>query len=216
MSSYILSPNVKTTPEIDYGVSDTADVTNIIPSPELPEYLTNTELRQLRGIRKPEGYRYFPDRERETWARYIAWSMGLKNSDSVFATYTFKNYLSEYKANKMIDKHLARMTESVNHKGGSRLRYFVATEWQVRDVIHFHALLTTDGPGVLSRKSWEQRWEHMGGGFARLYDAELSAAPYLAKYMNKKRLGGGIRLGGAWQGINPPGALDPGVVMSWS
>ena len=54
----------------------------------------------------------------------------------------------------------------------------------------------------------------MGGGFARLYDADPGAAPYLAKYMNKSR-GGELRLGGAWQGINPPGAVDPGTVMPW-
>ena len=181
--------------------------------PSLPEVL-NAERRLLEGIRLPAGHRYFPDRERETWARFIDWSMNLGNSKSWFGTYTFKYYLSEYKANMMIDRHLARMTEALKHSGGSRLRYFVATEWQKRDVIHFHSLLTANGLEILSRKRWEKRWEHMGGGFARLYDADPGAAPYLAKYMNKSR-GGELRLGGAWQGINPPGAVDPGTVMPW-
>ncbi len=185
----------------------------VIIKESLPEIL-NAERRLLEGIRLPAGHRYFPDRERETWARFIAWSMNLENSESWFCTYTFKYYIYEYKANMMIDKHLARMTEALKHKGGSRLRYFVATEWQKRDVIHFHSLLTANGLGQLSRKRWETRWGQMGGGFARLYDAEYGAAPYLAKYMNKSR-GGELRLGGAWQGINPPGAIDPQTVMPW-
>lgn len=178
---------------------------------ELLTEVLNKERRLLEGIRLPEGNRYFPDRERETYARFINWSTNLKGEDSLFGTYTFRDYVSHYKANKMINRHLARMTEALRHSGGNRLRYFVATEWQIRDVIHFHSLLTANGLGNLSRKRWEARWEHMGGGFARIYDADLGSAPYLAKYLNKSR-GGELRIGGAWLGINPPGSIDSGVV----
>lgn len=170
--------------------------------------ILNAERRQLEGKRLPSGHRFFLDRERETYARLINWNMSRKGVDSLFGTYTFRDYVSMDKANKMIDRHLARMAEALSHKGGRRLNYVVATEWQQRDVIHFHTMLTANGLGNLSRKRWEARWERSGGGFARLYDAEYGAAPYLAKYMNKSR-GGELRLGGAWQGLNPPGALDP-------
>ncbi|GAH99892.1 unnamed protein product, partial [marine sediment metagenome] len=55
----------------------------------------------------------------------------------------------------------------------------------------------------LSRKRWEKRWENHGGGFARLYDADIHAAPYLSKYLNKSR-GGEIRWGGRLDRDNTP------------
>lgn len=177
------------------------------PTPELTHELKATR-RLMQGIRLPAGHRYFPDRERETYARLIDWSMGQRGAESVFATYTFRDYVSQGRANTMLNRHLARMAESLKHTGGGRLKYAVATEWQKRDVIHFHLVLTAHGLGNLSRKRWEARWEHNGGGYARLYEADRAAAPYLAKYMNKRH-NGDFRLGGAWLGNKPPGVLDP-------
>jgi len=182
----------------------------------LPQEL-RAEERRLQGIRLPPGYRFFPDRERETYSRLIEWQMGAGNPDSWFATLTFRDYTSEYRAGKMVDRWTGRLSEALSARDrrlqesrtASELRWMVATEWQKRDVIHFHLVLTANGLADLSRKRWEGRWENRGGGFARLYNAETHLAPYLSKYLNKSR-GGEIRWGGAWTGITPPASLDPG------
>ncbi|MFC2052154.1 hypothetical protein ACFLT4_05445 [Chloroflexota bacterium] len=177
-----------------------------------PTLLSNIlpwERRQLQGIRKPPGYRFFPDRQRETYARYIEWAMSQKDTHSLFGTYTFKNYVAPGKANECLNRHLGRMSGALVDAGGSQLKYFVATEWQRRNVVHFHSALIGHGLERLSRKRWELRWQGLSGGYARLYDADYGAAPYLAKYLNKS-LGGELRVGGAWQGTSPPASLDPG------
>ena len=181
-----------------------------LESTNLPEQLRQ-ERRICEGIRLPAGHRFYWDAERETWARFLDWMVNLKDTDSWFGTYTFRDYVLPARANKMMYRHLARLRTSVNHKSGGRLKYAVATEWQKREVIHFHTILNAQGLGSLSRKSWEARWENSGGGFAQLYDADKGAAPYLAKYLNKQR-GGEITFGGAWLGTKPPKALTPVVV----
>jgi len=192
--------------------------TNSSPLPrELPDIL-RAEQRRLEGIRLPPGYRFFPDRDRETYSRFIEWTMGAGNPDSWFATLTFRDFVSDYRAGKMLERWTGRMSEAVysrcrrleESRSVSGLKWIAATEWQKRDVIHFHLVLIANGLADLSRKRWERRWENHGGGFARLYDADIHAAPYLSKYLNKSR-GGEIRWGGAWTGITPPASLDPGA-----
>ena len=183
----------------------------------LPQEL-RAERRRLQGIRLPAGYRFFPDRDRETYSRFIEWTMGAGNPDSWFATLTFRDYVSEYRAGKMLGRWTGRMAEALSTRSGrlkesrdaNDLRWIAATEWQKRDVIHFHLVLTANGLADLSRKRWEGRWEKRGGGICRIYDADLYAAPYLSKYLNKSR-GGEIWWGGAWRGITPPASLDPGL-----
>jgi len=156
--------------------------------------------------RLPSGHRFFGDCEREQCARWLDWAMHLEG-DCWFSTTTFRNYVSVYRANKMTRRWLARMNQA--HKDineGRQLKSFCATEWQKRDVIHYHLLLLGTELGNLSRKRWECRWESNGGGFARNYDAVMKAAPYLAKYMNK-RLGGEVDIGGAWLGTMPPKSI---------
>jgi hypothetical protein len=176
------------------------DVTGYTPCPsEQPE-------RQVDPL--PAGHRFFQDCERETWARLIEWSMRIGAADSWFITLTFKNYVSETRAVKQLNAWLSKLCDAYLSETGVRgLRWFVAQEWQKRDVIHFHLILSGVRLADLSRKRWESRWEGMGGGFARIYPARVKAAPYLAKYTSKSR-GGEMRRGGTWQGISPPRALS--------
>jgi len=160
--------------------------------------------------RLPPGHRFFADRDRETVARFIDWSLRrsqMANEGSWFTTLTFRDYVTPYRANKMVRRWLARLNQALESNGGSQLKSILATEWQQREVIHYHLLLAGHGLDALSRKRWECRWTALGGGFARVYDADMKAAPYLAKYLNK-RLGGEVDIGGAWQGMNSPESVS--------
>jgi len=98
---------------------------------------------------------------------------------------------------------MGHLRQSYEDKGGLRLRWICATEWQIRQVIHFHLLITGVGLSELSRKRWEVRWETIDGrsGFSRIYEADQKLAPYLAKYIRK---GDEIIRGGYWRGLITP------------
>ena len=176
----------------------------------------------------PAGHRFFADGDRETVARFIDWTMRRAETagdGSWFTTLTFRDYVTPYRANKMVRRWLGQLNQALQDTrdcqlkrrsssttesltGGAAtttalLKSILATEWQQRQVIHYHLLLTGHGLDTLPRKRWECRWTAMGGGFARVYDADMKAAPYLAKYLNK-RLGGEVDIGGAWQGMKAP------------
>jgi hypothetical protein len=153
--------------------------------------------------RLPAGNRFFFDPERECLARSISWALDKGGDSAIFATLTFKDYVSPYRADKQSKRWLARAQQSLKDSGGDSLKSFCATEWQKRQVIHYHLLLVGNGLGSLSRKRLESRWEAMGGGFARCYEAEKKAAPYLAKYTSKD-LGGDVKWAGTWRGLRFP------------
>ncbi|GAJ13128.1 unnamed protein product, partial [marine sediment metagenome] len=157
--------------------------------------------------RLPAGNRFFPDPEREVLARAIDWTLKKGGDSALFATLTFKHYVSPYRAEKQLRRWLARAQQSLKDSGGYSLKSFCATEWQQRAVIHYHVLLIGHGLGSLSRKRLESRWESMGGGYARCYDADRKAAPYLAKYTSKA-LGGDMKWGGDWRGLRFPTSVS--------
>lgn len=172
----------------------------------MSKHAHNNSIPQKRK-RLPPGHRYFADPEREVSANMIAWSLAKAGDSAVFATLTFKNETSVYKANKMRKRWLARASQSLNDSGGSQLKSITASEWQKREVIHFHLLLVGNGVDTLSRKRLEYRWEAMGGGFCRCYEADRKAAPYLAKYTSKN-LGGELQWDGAWQAVKFPASVS--------
>lgn len=155
----------------------------------------------------PTGHKFFGDCLRESQARMIEWAITRKSVTSLFVTLTFRVYVSEKKARKMVNRWLARLNQSLKDKGAGRLRWVCAKEWQERKVIHFHLLLIAEGLEHVSRKSIEARWWNSGGGYARAYDAVLQAAPYLAKYTNKDAAGG-LEWGGYWQGQDFPASVE--------
>jgi hypothetical protein len=178
----------------------------------------------------PQGHQYFPDCERENWARLIGWLVTRKGVSSWFATHTFLNEETPQAADRMYRVWTGRLTQALIHSGGSQLLWIRATEWQIREVIHFHSVIQGNGLDHSSRKRWEDRWEtlrwrtptlkerrsastsgqrwqeRMRTGFCRIYNADPKAAPYLAKYTSK-RLGGQIQWGGYWQGLRAPASL---------
>jgi len=167
------------------------------------------------------GHRFFPDCLRETYARWIEWAMKTADADSWFVTLTFKYEIKERKSHALLMAWLKNLELAYYNKTGSRrLRYIIATEWQKREVIHYHLLICGVGLRDLSRKRWESRWESLDvkAGFCRIYDAVNKSAPYLAKYMNK---GGEIKWGGYWQGLKTPKStsccqIDVGVKVQGS
>lgn len=175
--------------------------------------------RQEEGERErlplPPGHRFFPDCDRETNARKIEWMMTRKGVDSWFVTFTFKRWVSERHAFVRLGRwlyaisqaHTAQLTQDGGCFRSGRLSWCVATEWQKRNVIHFHLVLSGVRLGLLSRKRWEHRWEagHVEG-YARIHDADKAAGPYLAKYTSKG-LGGNLRWHIPSRGITVPGAV---------
>lgn len=158
-------------------------------------------------MKLPAGHRYFNDDKREIIARAIDWTMKKGGESALFTTLTFKNEVSINKAEKMHDRWLARVQQGLKDKGGDSLKSFCAREWQKRGVVHFHTLIVGHGLGSLSRKRIESRWESIGGGFARCYDAKPKSAPYLAKYTSKE-LDGDMKLGGTWRGLRFPASVS--------
>ena len=164
-------------------------------------------LRHVKTL--PEGHRFFSDCKRETYARWIEWSMwsGHPTPGVWFTTMTFKTFIETWRAWKLLQIWLGHLRQGYEDKGGNRLRWICATEWQTREVVHFHLLISGEGLSELSRKRWEVRWEtgSLSSGFCRIYDADRKSAPYLAKYMNK---GGAITAGGYWRGLKAPGSVS--------
>jgi len=179
------------------------DVTGYIQSDNLPE---NRQREKL-----PAGHRFFHDCERETNARQIEWMMTRENFEAWFITLTFKNYVSEVRAWRMLTAWFRSVADGYERLVKERqiersqgLNWAIAQEWQKRDVIHFHIILSGVRLGILSRMRQESRWSGMGGGFARVYDASLKAAPYLAKYTGKTYHNGAISWGGTSRWHTPP------------
>ncbi len=171
----------------------------------------NSISKSLPKVKLPAGHVFFPDCPRENWALFIRWAMSRKGIVSWFATHTFKDEERINTADKMFRIWTGRLTQSLRDAGGGQLRWIRATEWQIREVIHFHAIVQGIGLDSLSRKAWEHRWEslHWNTGFCRIHDADPKAAPYLAKYTSK-RLGGELQWGGYWQGLSAPASLSCG------
>lgn len=156
-------------------------------------------------VNLPIGHRFFPDCDRESQARFIEWSMTRRGHGAWFVSQTFKDYETPRSADKMYRIWVGRLTQSLIDRGGSQLRWIRATEWQIREVIHFHSIVQGIELDRSSRKAWEDRWESLrwNTGSCRIYDADKEAAPYLAKYTSK-RLGGQLQWGGYWQGLSVP------------
>jgi hypothetical protein len=155
----------------------------------------------------PRGHRFFQDCKRETFARWIEWSMWSGPDMGVwFVTLTFKTFIEQWRSYKLLNKWLGHLRQGYEDKGGHQLRWILATEWQVRNVVHYHLLISGIGLSELSRKRWEVRWESgdRSSGYCRIYDADRKAAPYLAKYINK---GGELTWGGYWRGLSTPASV---------
>lgn len=158
--------------------------------------------------RLPPGHRFFQDCKRETYARWIQWAMwaGHPKPDVWFVTLTFKTLVDNLKALLLLKRWLGHLRQSCEDKGGCQLRWICTTEWQIREVVHYHLLITGVGLSDLSRKRWEVRWEAIDGrsGFSRIYEADRKSAPYLAKHTVK---GDEIIRGGFWRGLITPGSV---------
>lgn len=161
----------------------------------------------------PSGHRFFTDCLRENWARWVEWQLRGSPQSGWFVSMTFKTFIELNRAERLKKIWLARLTEALRRSsnGSSRLRWFSAIEWQIREVVHFHLLVVAENIDSLSRKRWESRWQTMGviTGICRIYNADFKAAPYLAKYTTKS-LGGDIQWGGYWRGMITPASLTCG------
>jgi hypothetical protein len=168
----------------------------------------NSISKNFPKVNLPAGHRFFRDCKRETFARWIEWGMwsGHPKPGVWFVTLTFKTFIEQWRSYKLLIKWLGHLRQGYEDKGGHQLRWILATEWQVRNVVHYHLLISGIGLSELSRKRWEVRWESgdRSSGFCRIYDADRKAAPYLAKYINK---GGELTWGGYWRGLSTPASV---------
>lgn len=165
--------------------------------------------KNLPLVKSIPGHRFFQDCQRETYARFIEWGVwaGHPKPEVWFVTLTFKTFVETWKSWVLLKRWLGHLRQGYEDKGGCQLRWICAIEWQTRQVIHFHLLISGAGLRELSRKRWEVRWEtgDRNTGFCRIYDADRNIAPYLAKYMHK---GGELSRGGYWRGLITPGSVS--------
>jgi hypothetical protein len=168
-------------------------------------------LPQRPAIPLPGGHRFFRDCLRENTARFIEWAMSNNGLSSWFVSQTFQGYEKPDRAFMKYISWIGRLKQALGDSGGEGLRWILASEWQTREVIHFHSIVQARGMDHLRRKSWEDRWECLDSntGFCRIYDAQKKSAPYLAKYCSKD-LGGEIQWGGSWRGFTAPASVSCG------
>lgn len=157
----------------------------------------------------PSGHEFFPDCLREGHAQKIKWLLSTVKGDGWFVTLTFKNYVTVNLANRLMLSWIEKLQASYcDYYGSGWLNWVCAREWQKRHVIHFHLIILGVGLRKLTRMRWETRWMemHKMNGFARIYDARLKSAPYLAKYTSKS-LDGDLQWCRTWQGLSAPRSL---------
>lgn len=178
------------------------------------EYQTRQLLKPTYDRTLPKNHRFFKDCYRENQALFIEWILANHKIPSWFVTQDFKQDESPEQADKDYRAWAIRLTQSIRDKGGSRLSWLRAEEWQIRGVIHYHSVVQGIGLDLQKRKSWEDRWESLtlNTGFCRIYDADLKAAPYLAKYSTKRK-GGKLHWGGYWQGSHAPASVSCGHLV---
>lgn len=91
-------------------------------------------------------------------------------------------------------------------KHRQQIQWVLATEWQRRNVIHFHALMTNIRD--LRRQGCERSWRNLGGGFLEMTPvrSQARAAIYVAKVLE---FGGELDFGG-WTAQRVPPGLNKG------
>jgi hypothetical protein len=163
----------------------------------------------MRKIPLPAGHRFYYDCLREQEARLLDWLLHVYQGSTWFFTQTFKDWVCVGRAERLQARFMSRLNQAYKdtNSRAALLKSVSVTEWQQRDVVHYHLLILGIGLEALSRKRFEHRWRRVSGGFAACYDAEVKAADYLVKHQTRKR-DGNLHLGGSWRDISPPRSLE--------
>jgi len=113
-----------------------------------------------------------------------------------YVTLTFKNAVTNTRANKQFHRYIRRINETLFGKRyrdhGLGVPYINARERQFRGIPHFHSLIGGD-VYKLKRLSYMDLWDKGDGrkfnanGYARIwpYDKEKGAKVYCSKYITK-------------------------------
>lgn len=123
----------------------------------------------------------------ESWAGYLArfqWDW--------FVTLTFRESRHPEAADKLFRLFVNEINRSLYGKrwrqNGQGIYWARCIEWQRRDVIHFHVLMsdTQDLNETLRRLSWMDRWKTLAG-FSKIEKPKVQdcVARYCAKYIVK-------------------------------
>jgi hypothetical protein len=202
----VLNPVVREA--LSLGLVIASVETRIIPGES--EYLVEIpRVGRFPKAKLPAGHRFYPDCYREQEARLISWLLYVFRGDTWFFTLTFKDWISVFRAERIRDRFLARLNQAyLELPGAELLRSISSSEWQNREVIHFHMLVFGKQLHDLSRKRWEHRWLNMSGGLSRCYQAGSNSAPYLVKHQVRNHPDSSLNLGGSWRGITPPKSIE--------
>ena len=157
----------------------------------------------------PSGHRFFSDRLKESYCRWINWAIKVfSDEDTWFVTMTFKREENFQRSVTLCNRWLKRLIQVYEYKKLShRLRWIRALAFQARGVIHFHLLICAKDLDLLSRKRFEHRWESMdwNSGTCRIYKSgNEETARYFSREISKE---GDIDWGGTWKGLTTPGAV---------
>lgn len=99
-----------------------------------------------------------------------------------WATMTFAVWIHPDQA----AQRYAEWARQLQVETGGLMRHARALEYQKRGVVHFHALIWGVKRGT-HRKTWEQKWDEIGGGWCAIYpyDRDQGARFYVGKYLVK-------------------------------
>lgn len=121
---------------------------------------------------------------------FEAWIQFIRKLEPLdwFCTFTFKDPVHPEQANRRYHRFLRILNE---YRFGKRFREkglgvlsVNATEWQKREVLHFHSVI---GGGLqdVDRFAWMELWNR-DNGFARIFPYDPAGAPgYVSKYVVK-------------------------------
>ena len=167
--------------------------------------LKSSVKRSFHSPSLPLGHRFYQDCLREISARWIDWAVKvLPEEDTWFVTMTFRRDETSRSALVYCNHWIGRLRQAYTFKFSYRIRWIRAMALQARGVIHFHLLICGKDLNLLSRKSWERRWETMdwNTGTCRIYNSDNEkTAEYLAREISKE---GELTWGGNWQGLKTP------------
>jgi len=108
------------------------------------------------------------------WVHALPWDW--------WATFTFAVWIHPDQAGQRYQE----WARQLQGETGTTMQHARALEYQKRGVVHFHALIWGVNRGT-HRKTWERKWEEIGGGWCAIYpyDRMRAASFYLGKYAVK-------------------------------
>jgi hypothetical protein len=133
----------------------------------------------------------------KSYVELMSWALNTAPiEDQLFISPTFHFEVSPFKVEREVRICMARLSEALRGKTGSKLRWISVIEKQKRGVYHPHILAIGEGLGKLSRRRIKQRIrKQFGSKQARVLPVKEGLPFYMAKRIP---FGAEVSFGGYW------------------